>query len=152
MKKSKYPEPRKWTPKNPQKYDGNVNSIIARSSWEIRFFNWADSNPNVLSWSSEETIIPYISPVDLKPHRYFMDGKIKVKTATGVQVYLIEIKPAVQTQIPKPSKRKTQGFLNECKTYAVNSAKWAAADRWAKDRGWIFKILTEYDLGIAKRK
>ena len=30
----KYPKPKLWRPKNPQKYVGDVNNIWVRSSWE----------------------------------------------------------------------------------------------------------------------
>lgn len=149
---AKYPKPRKWTPTRPEKYEGDVTNIIARSSWEILFFNWCDRNSSILQWSSEETVIPYRSPLDSKPHRYFMDGKIKVQTDKGVQIYLVEIKPNSQRYKPVFKGKQTKSYLNECTTFMVNQAKWAAADRWAKDRGWIFQILDEYDLGIKVRK
>ena len=43
-------------------------------------------------------------------------------------------------------------FITEAKTYAVNQAKWRAADAFAKDNGIEFKVLTENDLGIAPPK
>ena len=49
---------------------------------------------------------------------------------------------------PKPKSRMTKGFLYEAKTYAVNQAKWKAADEWCKDRMLEFKIITEFELGI----
>lgn len=147
MKKKRYPEPKQWKPKYPEKYVGNVNSITTRSSWEVKFLNWCDNNSNVLSYSSEETIVPYRSPVDMKPHRYFIDAKIKVRTADGTEkTYLVEIKPFDQTQVPKAPKRQTKRYITECATFMVNQAKWDAADRWAKDRGWEFIILTEKHL------
>jgi hypothetical protein len=42
----------------------------------------------------------------------------------------------------------TKGFLYEAKTYAVNQAKWKAADEWCKDRRLEFKVITEDELGI----
>ena len=41
--------------------------------------------------------------------------------------------------------------MAEAKTFAVNDAKWIAAERYAKKRGWTFVIFTEHtltDLGI----
>lgn len=43
-----HPKPRKWFPKNPEKYVGDVNNIISRSSWETKFMNWCDQNPAVI--------------------------------------------------------------------------------------------------------
>lgn len=139
---------RKYKPIYPQKYAGDHTNIIMRSSWETKFAIWCDKNPSILKWSSEETIVPYVSPVDNKAHRYFIDFKIQVKSNTGsVKTYLIEIKPYSQTQ-PPVSSRKTKKFIQEVMTWGVNEAKWKAANNFAKDRGWEFMILTETHLGI----
>jgi hypothetical protein len=139
---------RKYKPIYPQKYAGDHTNIIMRSSWETKFAIWCDKNPSILKWSSEETIVPYVSPVDNKAHRYFIDFKIQVKSNTGsVKTYLIEIKPYSQTQ-PPVSSRKTKRFIQEVMTWGVNEAKWKAANNFAKDRGWEFMILTETHLGI----
>lgn len=143
------PAPRKWTPKNYIKYEGDPTNIIARSSWEVKFFNWCDSNPAVVKWSSEETVIPYICPTDNRAHRYFIDAKIRVKDASGaLKTYLVEIKPDAQTRPPLPAKRKTKNYLVEVATWAKNDAKWRYAREYCKDRGYEFVILTEFDLGI----
>jgi hypothetical protein len=42
----------------------------------------------------------------------------------------------------------TKSYIYECKTYAVNQAKWEAANEWCKDRKIEFKIVTEQELGI----
>ncbi len=42
----------------------------------------------------------------------------------------------------------TKSYIYECKTYAMNQAKWEAADQWCKDRKIEFKIVTEKELGI----
>ena len=47
-----------------------------RSSWELHFFKWCDYNPNVLEWTSEGIIVPYVSPLDTKTHRYFVDNSL----------------------------------------------------------------------------
>lgn len=147
---AKYPKPRKWKPTHPEKYEGDVTNIVARSSWEIKFMNWADSNSSIVSWGSETIVVPYRSPIDFKVHRYFCDFKIKVKTTTGIKTYLIEIKPFGQTVLPQTKNKKR--YLTEATTFMINQAKWTAADRWAKDRGWEFKVLTEYELGLKVRK
>lgn len=144
----------KYTPINPSKYEGDPTMIICRSSWERMFAKWCDTNPSVISWSSEETVVPYIDPVDKRWHRYFVDFKIKVKTKTGIKVYYIEIKPYKQTQKPVEPKRNTQksraSYLSEVRTYIKNQAKWEAAKSFADKMGSEFKILTEHDLGIKK--
>ena len=135
---------RKYIPLHPEKYVGDPSNIIMRSSWETKFAIWCDRNPQIVKWSSEETIIPYLSPVDGKVHRYFVD--FKIKTVNG-KTYLVEIKPAVQTQPPQ-GKRKTKKYLQEAATYLVNQAKWEYAKRYAKARDWEFIVITEYELGL----
>ena len=138
----------RFRPKNPQKYKGDPNNIIYRSTWEIKVMNYLDENPNVIWWGSEELPIPYISPVDKKRHRYFPDFIAKMRKADGtVMTYVIEVKPEKQTQ-PPTQKRKTKTFLQETITYEVNKAKWYAAEEFCKDHGWQFQILTERHLGI----
>jgi len=99
--------------------------------------------------ASEEFCIPYVSPVDNRIHRYFPDYLIKIKESDGkVKTYVIEVKPKKQTVAPKIPKRKTKSWLYEAKTYAVNQAKWKAAEEFCKDRMIEFKIITEDNLGI----
>jgi hypothetical protein len=139
----------RFTPKNPQKYIGDPNNIIYRSSWECKVMSWLDINDDVISWNSEETIIPYKSPVDGKWHRYFPDFLIKVKTKDGkLKTMMLEVKPKKQTQPPEPRKRITKQYINEVTTWGVNQAKWIAANEYCLDRGWEFKLITEDHLGI----
>jgi hypothetical protein len=138
----------RFRPKNPQKYKGDANNIIYRSTWEIKVMNYLDENPNVIWWGSEELPIPYYSPVDKKKHRYFPDFIAKMRKADGtVMTYIIEVKPEKQTQ-PPTQKRKTKTYLQEAITYEINKAKWYAAEEFCKDHGWQFQILTEKHLGI----
>lgn len=139
----------KYTPKQPGKYEGDPTQVIYRSSWELKFFNWCDNNPSVIKWSSEEVIIPYICPTDNKPHRYFIDAKIQVKTTQGdIKTYLVEIKPSKQTKPPIAGKRKTKQYIQEVMTWGKNDAKWKYARDYCAKRGWEFVILTEVELGI----
>lgn len=139
----------RFIPKNPQKYRGNPNKIIYRSSWELRFMRWCDNHPDVLKWASEELSIRYISPIDRKYHRYFPDFLIQKKTANGsVQTVLIEIKPAKQTRPPTTPKKRTKKYLNEVLRYEINKAKWNAAIEFCNQSGITFQILTEAELGI----
>lgn len=110
---------------------------------------WVDDNPNVLKWSSEETIIPYICPTDNKMHRYFVDFQIQTRNKEGIlRTFLVEIKPLSQTRPPEVQKRVTKRYLTEVLTWGKNEAKWKAAREFCKDRGWEFVILTEKELGI----
>ena len=111
--------------------------------------NWLDRNPDILSWASEELIVPYLSPVDNRVHRYFPDFLVKVKTRDGsTKTMMLEVKPKYQTEAPAPQQRKTKKYINEVVTYGVNQAKWKAANEYCLDRGWEFKIITEEHLGL----
>ena len=137
----------RYKPSFPKKYKGDPNNIICRSSWERKFCHWCDLNESVLEWGSEEFWIPYRSPVDNKVHRYFPDFIIKVREQNGdIKTYVIEVKPKKQTLPPKQRSRVTKSYLHECRTYAVNQAKWSAVKEWCADRLLEFKIITEEDL------
>ena len=69
----------KYKPENPNKYVGNYSNIVYRSLLERRFMVFCDRNPNILKWASEEMAIPYISPMDNRVHRYYVDFIIEVK-------------------------------------------------------------------------
>tara|TARA_X000001382_G_C3033220_1_gene135458 strand:+ start:89 stop:535 length:447 start_codon:yes stop_codon:yes gene_type:complete len=138
----------KFIPRNPKKYKGSVNNIIYRSSYELKFMNWCDISDSVLQWGSEEVVIPYISPLDKKIHRYFVDFFVKVNSKNKVRYCLVEVKPFRFTQEPKIPKRKTKRFLNEVKQWGVNLSKWEAAKEFCLDRNWEFMIITEKELGI----
>ena len=139
----------KYKPTNKFKYKGDPTNIIYRSLWERKFMVWCDRNINVEEWGSEEIIIPYISPVDGRVHRYFPDFYVRARTKTGGKTRLIiEVKPLKQTQTPKKQQRRTKKYLNEVRTYAVNDAKWKAAREYCKDRQMVFMILTEKELQV----
>jgi hypothetical protein len=144
---------RKFSPTFPEKYTGDPTNIIMRSSWETQFANWCDINPSIVKWSSEETVVPYRCPTDNKIHRYFIDFKIQVKTRDDVlKTFLIEVKPYKQCHPPEYPGKRTKKYLTESYMFIKNQAKWASAREYAKDRGWEFKIITEYELGLAKPK
>ena len=139
----------KYKVRAPYKYKGNPTKVVYRSSWELKFMNYCDTNINILEWGSEEVYMWYRSPVDNRPHRYFPDFYIKVREKDGtIKKYIIEVKPQRQTKPPARPKRQTKGYLREAFEYAKNQAKWKAANEWCLDRGFEFKILTEKELGI----
>jgi len=138
-----------FRPTNPHKYVGDHTNIIYRSSWECRVMNWLDKNPNILSWASEEVIIPYRSPVDGKVHRYFPDFVVKSRGRDGsLKTMMLEVKPKKQTMEPEKKKRVTKQYINEVVTWGVNQAKWKAATEYCLDRGWQFMLITEDHLGL----
>ena len=141
----------KYRVRNYRKYKGDPTSVVFRSLWEKKFMEYCDKNPNVIEWSSEETIVPYKDPVQKKWRRYFPDFYMKVRENNGkIQCYLVEVKPKKQTRLPKkPTLQKNKkAYLAEVMTYATNTAKWKAAERYCRDRLWKFKLITEVELEI----
>ena len=139
----------KYYPSYPRKYKGDPTNIIYRSLWERKFMVYCDKNDSILEWASEEISIPYRSPVDNRVHRYFPDFYMKVKERGGkIKRYVIEVKPAKQTKPPVKPKRQTKGYIREAYEYAKNQAKWKMAKEFCADRQWVFKVVTEKELGI----
>lgn len=136
--------------RNPSKYKGDPSNIVYRSGWELKLCSYLDRHPQVIKWSSEEIVIPYRSPIDGKMHRYFTDFYVEQINREGrKEKLIIEVKPKSQTKPPKiPKNVRNKRYINEVKTWGINSAKWLAAEEYAKDRGMTFRIMTEEDLGI----
>lgn len=137
-----------YKPVNSAKYAGN-NYPRYLSSWELKFFKWCDRNPFVEKWGSEIVHIPYISPVDGKPHKYLVDNVVHIKEGAKIIKYLIEIKPEKQTKPPTThGNKKRSTMLHEAATYQVNQAKWTAARQWCDKNGYVFQIVTEKDFNL----
>jgi hypothetical protein len=136
-------------PRNPEKYIGNPQNIVYRSSWELKFMQWCDRSPNILKYGSEEFCIPYYNPVKQKVCRYFPDFIIEVLESNGkTQKYVIEIKPKNQTVPPIQGKKKSKTYINEVNTYTINQSKWRSIQEWCEDRLIKFRVITEQELGI----
>jgi hypothetical protein len=134
---------------NPEKYIGDINQIVYRSSWELRMFKWCDTNSSVLEWSSEPFPIKYFDYSTNKTRRYFPDLFLKIKDKNNnIKTYIVEIKPEKQTKPPKQRSRKTKTFLNEMATYQKNVSKWTQAQEFCDKNNIIFKLVTEKELGI----
>lgn len=130
-----------YHPKNPEKYKGD-KVPFARSSWELSYMEYFDNNSEIIEWASESFSIPYIKPTDGRIHMYVPDFIVVYRDPTGeTRVEVIEVKPYAQS---RPSRAKNPSRrLVETTTYAVNSAKWVAAQKWCDDRGFKFRVLTE---------
>lgn len=139
----------KYIVKNPKKYLGNVNNVVYRSSWELKFFIYADNSKKVIRWNSEEVVIPYVSPIDKKVHRYYTDAYVELREDDGsISRKVCEIKPEAEKYPPKRPKRYTQSYINRLKTFHVNQAKWKYAEAFCNKRDVEFVVLTERELGI----
>lgn len=108
-----------------------------------------DDNTNVIGWSNEEIVIPYLSPIDGKWHRYFPDFFVKVRNKSGmVESMILEVKPKSQSVPPKVQGKLTRKYITEVRNWGINEAKWKAAEEYCKDRKWKFSVITEEQLGI----
>lgn len=117
------------------------------SNFELVFFSWADRSPNVLEWSAECFVVKYFNPVKNRMARYIVDVYMKYKTVNGeIREALIEIKPENQTHPPKKGNKSNKSYAEAYATWLINEAKWQEAQKYAKDRGWEFRIITENQL------
>lgn len=147
-----------FTPKHPEKC---INSQAGerpyyRSSWEAKFFNWADLNKNVKKWGSEIVKIPYIYDIDKsqsisRVRNYYPDIYLEMINKKGqLRKYLIEIKPIKQKERPVMPKRKTkkamQNYLIASATWIKNQNKWKYANMYCEGKNWEFKVITESDI------
>lgn len=138
--------------KFPNKYKGNANNIVYRSSYELKLYMHLDNHHSVEWWSSEELSIPYWSPLDNRKHRYFPDVILKKKHDPAI--IMIEVKPATQVSMPKEKKTKkgnhAVSYIREMKEWGKNQAKWEAARNFCDKKGWQFIVMTEKELGIKR--
>ena len=112
-----------------------------RSSWEFAFMNFCDNNPAVLNWTSESIKIPYFNPVSGKNTIYVPDFLIVYVDSNQKQhTEVVEVKPSTETTME--SARSYRDKLS----VAINMAKWAAADSWARANGMRFRVVTEFDI------
>ena len=140
-----------FRPRNPSKYLGDPTNVIYRSHWELKLMSYLDKHPHVTKWCSEEIVIPYKSPIDGRWHRYFPDFYVEqINKDKRKEKILIEVKPKYQTIPPavQKGKKPTKRYINEVKTWGVNQAKWAAAEEYCRDNGFIWQIMHEDHLGI----
>ena len=130
----------KYQIKNPEKYMGKRLPSY-RSSWEFTFMSFCDNNPAVIQWVSEGVKIPYFNPVSGKQTIYVPDFLIVYVDATQKQhTELVEIKPSTETTMESARSYRDKLMV------AINMAKWAAADSWARANNMRFRVVTEFDI------
>ena len=141
-----------YKPVNPSKFIGGSKDIVYRSSWELTKLFKLDTDPKVLRIGSENVIIPY-QDVSGTIRRYFVDLYVeRLGIDDKLIKELIEIKPHKETIPPVLTEgKKTKTKIREILTWDVNSRKWAAARKYCEKKGWQFRIVTEYELGLKKR-
>lgn len=130
----------KYLVKNLDKYMGK-RAPTYRSSWEYTFCTFCDNNPAVVQWASEAITIPYRNPVSGKNTIYVPDFLVVYEDKNQKKhTELIEIKPS--TEVTMESAKSYRDKL----MVAINMAKWAAADAWARANNIRFRVVTEYDI------
>lgn len=108
-----------------------------------------DSSPDVIAWASEPMPIPYYDPTSQRNRRYFPDFVVKIRQKDGkVVTFMIEVKPLKETIAPVQTKKNKRRFIKEALTYGKNTAKWRAAHAYCQGQGWVFKVMTEKELGV----
>jgi len=154
---------------NKEKYIGDPNLIIYRSSWEFAFCKYLDMSPSVKRWSSEPISIPYYdrvskleecarlgldpnSPANWQVKNYNTDFWYEVDKGDGkYEKIFVEIKPAHKLKKPVPPTKdaplKVQRIFNTAaREYLINEAKFAALKAWAEKNGSKFYVFTEHTL------
>jgi len=154
MAKRKYKQGM-FIPKHPHKwvitesFDMKEPGIKYRSGYELKFFTFMDMNDNIVRANSEGMVIPYNNPVTGKVSKYYMDCMMETKDG---KIWLIEIKPYAQTIPPVPPKNNSEksklNYIKAIETYTINKAKWDTAQALCNEKGWIFRIITEKELGL----
>ena len=130
----------KYQVKNPGKYMGKRLPNY-RSSWEYTFMSFCDNNPAVLNWVSEGVKIPYFNPVSGKQTIYVPDFLVVYIDANQRQhTELVEIKPSKEATMESARSYRDKLMV------AMNMAKWAAADSWARANNMRFRVVTEFDI------
>jgi hypothetical protein len=152
--------------RNKEKYSGDPNLVIYRSSWEYSFCKWCDYSPSILTWSSEPIQVPYYDKISkLKeckklglnpnnPHNwvikhYNTDFWVEVRKADGtIEKWFIEIKPKSKMTKPDPigenaPLRLQKKYNREAKEFIINEAKFEAMGEYARRTGSKFYVFTE---------
>lgn len=130
----------RYNPKNTNKYIGDHTQINCRSLWERSVCKFCDDNPNIIKWSFEELMIPYINPITKKLSNYIPDFLIQINNKGVLESWVVEVKPKKQTFLKENSSKK------EKITWAINNSKWNAAKKYCSQHKLIFKLLTEKEI------
>lgn len=134
-----------YHPRHPEKFVSSTPVAVYRSGLELDYFRLLDENPAVVKWGSEDVVVPYF--FNNGWHRYFIDLFVVLRQGEREVRLLVELKPRSQTVKPEYRKgMKKSSYLYQCIEWEKNQAKWAAARKFAEQRGFAFHVLTEEDL------
>ena len=130
-----------YTVINPAKYVGKGVPRY-RSGWELSFMRFLDNNSNVMQWASESIQIPYRDPLTGKQTIYVPDFfVVYVDKDKKKHAEVVEVKPSNHTLLEKVGKSR----YNQ-EQYVKNMAKWEAANRWCKQQGVRFRVVSEDEI------
>jgi len=135
-----------YKPRHPEKYKGDLTKIRYMSSWELHTHKFLDNNPNILEWNSEEIAIPYLKPTDRykRVRLYYPDYWVKYRNTSGKVIEEVwEVKPAKEISQPTRVGKSHKQQLMEAVTWAINVAKWKAAQAYCRKHGYAFRLMTE---------
>jgi len=151
---------------NKEKYIGDPNLIIFRSSWEFSFCKFLDMSKSVKRWSSEPVSIPYYdrvskleecaklgldpnNPSNWEVKNYNTDFWYEVDNGMDkLEKVFVEIKPSYKLKKPTPPPKdaplkEQRIFVRAAKEYLINEAKFAALKEWAERNGAKFYVFDE---------
>jgi hypothetical protein len=151
---------------NKEKYVGDPNLCIYRSSWEFAFCKYCDYSPSIKRWSAEPISIPYYdrtakleenaklgldnnNPSNWKVSNYHVDFWIEQDRGEDkTEKIFIEIKPAYKLKRPVPPRegaplKEEKRYVHAAKEYLQNESKWAACKSWAEKNDAKFYVFTE---------
>jgi len=151
----------KYSPKNPQKYLGDLLNVVFRSKWEWCFMCYCDQNPLISKWSCEHIIIPYQDSKG-RYHRYYPDFYIERIDPNDPNKFvraIIEIKPSTEISpaflnpdgsikppeiyLKKVTAKSMESYEYQLKTYQKNLQKWTRAKDWCKKHSMEFVLMSE---------
>lgn len=133
---------------NKYKFEKGENSIIYRSSWELKFLKYCDESEHILKYNSEGLKIPYLNPFTQRISNYYPDFIVTYRTVSGnIKTAIVELKPFKETQKPTKPKRLTdkafKNYIYNQETYIKNVAKWLSCKEYCKNNNIDFFIITE---------
>lgn len=145
MSSKKLPPKQRFIPKNKNKYKGNLKNLISKSSWEHQFMCFLDRHPSILEWKYESIWITYYNPIENKNRKYVPDFWFKFIDKQGnIKECIVEIKPYKKTKLRNKATRIEKA------EFIVNESKFKAADKYCKEKGIEYKIITEKEIIFLK--
>jgi hypothetical protein len=130
----------KYQVKNAEKYIGKKQPTY-RSSWELKFMQFCDNNPNILQWASEAIHVNYVNPFTKRKTIYVPDFLIIYIDAKGQKHgEVIEIKPSKETTFESAKSARDKAAV------VLNLHKWQAAQAFCAQQGLKFRVVNENDI------